>query len=292
MTSDGTNGDSLLEFRTVWLSAIAKAWIEPSFKAELVDSSAAEHVLRKTFDYDWPWEGTLTLKVFDGKGCDWIGDNWVWPRDVAGGDGMTLFVPLDPPTGAHSKPLDPAEHAVALSDYYRMRPSLLTAVGPLQSWSFNVSSALWNHLSQGVSPISKAPNQLTRSAQRYASPAPEGGLVPDESEFASFEVALIYAISKAWENEVFRRYLQENPEFAIATCHGYQPPMALDLKIVNDEGAKWDSGARLPSGKWQNLRPTVLKLGIPQKPQDVRDFSIALASYNATGAQYPFTCCA
>jgi ribosomally synthesized peptide (two-chain TOMM family) len=281
-TVDVPKVDSLLEFRTVWLSAIAKAWIEPSFRQVLLTSSPTEKVLSDTFLYPWPWQDTLTLRVVDAEGFEWVGDDWIWPSATPAGEGLTLYVPLEPPTGSSSHPLSPEEQATALADYYRLRPSLLTATGPLKDWGFNVSSAFLDHLKAPPSPI---------VATQHGSPEPQGGFVPNDAEFANFEVALLYAISKAWENSAFRRYLQDSPQFAIASCHGYHPPWPLPLRIQNDTGARWQPHSKDPFRKWQNLSPTVLTLSLPQKPEEVREYGIALAAYNATGAQYPFSCC-
>jgi hypothetical protein len=37
--------------------------------------------------------------------------------------------------------------------------------------------------------------------------------------------------------------------------------------------------------------PHTLKLYLPSKPRSLESEPVALAAYNASGAEYPFTCC-
>ena len=39
-------------------------------------------------------------------------------------------------------------------------------------------------------------------------------------------------------------------------------------------------------------RHLLAALNFPEKPQSIGEASVALASYNSTGAEFPFTCCA
>jgi len=41
---------------------------------------------------------------------------------------------------------------------------------------------------------------------------------------------------------------------------------------------------------WSLHKKAILRLALPERPEQVVSESIALAMYNATGAIYPFTC--
>ena len=302
MIVDVPEVDSLLEFRTVWLCAIAKSWNEPKFRRSLLDSEHAEDLLSETFrPYTWPWKGVLTLSVFDAKKFKYGVSNWIFPPTPAE-EGFTIHVPLEPPKGS-----DPKDHPSILAEYYRQRPSLLTpGGGALKGWSFAVSPTFREHLSSPPTPIFPASAALTAGAPREttdATPTREffvsssalkegpsagkGSLIPNITDFANFEVALLHAVAKAWHSKSFRDQLQEKPAQALATCEHFHPAWKMTLRIADDDKARWDPSQQM----WRDLSPNALVLSLPQTPPQVEKRPVALAQYNATGAEYPFSCC-
>jgi ribosomally synthesized peptide (two-chain TOMM family) len=268
--------DALLAFRALWLRAIAEAWTNEAFKNELLHSGAAEQVLCKWFPhYKWEWNGVLTLKVVDGKEMKWIGDNWIWPVAAKNGEGLKVYVPLKPPKNATQD-----QYPAALADYYRKRPSLLVSDDQLSGWSLG---SLDGSLAGGVAGANGSPG----GAFTFA-PTPKGGFVPQGTDFANFEVALVYAMSRAWESVEFREYLQTNEKLAIASCHGYRAPWMLPIKIADAAELEWKQKERT----WTGFRANELTVGLPQAPVELNERGVAIAAYNATGAQFPFTCCA
>jgi ribosomally synthesized peptide (two-chain TOMM family) len=130
--------------------------------------------------------------------------------------------------------------------------------------------------------------------------APPGGFIPDGGSFLNFEVALLYVMAKAWESADFRALLtdvsaqdaagirrdDERLRAILRTIRGFNPPWRLRLAIREDPDARW-----VPGRGWSLPKAHELILNLPRRPAEASHFSLALASYNATGAEFPFTCC-
>jgi len=269
--------DSLTRFRTIWLRAAALAWIDPAFFEALVNSPT--NALKDKFSYIWPWEDSLTLTVRQQEEFIWVGDDWVWPSDPAKQEGLVLRVPLRGPDDAR-------ERASALAAYYEQRPSLLSddnvdlpssIINPM---AFNFSDSL----STFMASRSRAPMPVEFSSQLSRG----GRLIPEPTSFLDFQVVLIALMAKAWENKNFRDIIQQevNVPKALNTLRGYTHPWRLNLKIANDQTATWDKIG------WRNLSAHDLLLYLPVAPTKAEEQSIALATYNSTGAEFCFSCCA
>ena len=126
---------------------------------------------------------------------------------------------------------------------------------------------------------------------------PEGGYIPSGRDFAAFKVVLITAMAKAWRDERFRETLQLDAKTALREIRGYELPWNMSIHVHDDPDARWhppDEHADPPNhhqSYWDHERPHTLRLFLPAKPSDLTCEPIALASYNAAGAEYPFTCC-
>lgn len=55
-----------MEFRTIYLRAIAQAWVDPKFSTHLTSDPTG--ALQSQFGYHWPWGNacTLIIKPSDG----------------------------------------------------------------------------------------------------------------------------------------------------------------------------------------------------------------------------------
>ncbi|WP_437576229.1 BMA_0021/BMA_0022 family TOMM bacteriocin [Sorangium sp. So ce887] len=282
--------NKLMEFRVTYLRAIAKAWAEPDFENKLLNNPT--RTLLDYFGFDWGmWENACTLQIvstgrspgrFDRRGntastelppmrFEWIGDEWVWSKNLL--DSMTMYLPLTAPS------TEATEQAMALADYYRQRASLFsddwgTEYGPI-----------------GKKPVAIAPAVGTQSN------SPVGGFVPTDQGFEAFKVVLLAAIAKAWASEDFKQMLLIDSAAAMQTIRGYKLPWNMNICIMNDDGASWtkpDASSDPPSqgqSYWTFSRPHTLTLYLPTAPSDENAEPVALAVYNATGAEYPFTCC-
>ncbi|MDI1433260.1 BMA_0021/BMA_0022 family TOMM bacteriocin [Polyangium sorediatum] len=274
--------NKLLDFRTAYMRSIATAWSSPSFLNELTTNPTG--TLSRYFGFDWPWTSACTLEITTSEAAqgrfEWIGDEWVWSKNLL--DSLTLYLPLTAPSS------DPNARAMALADYYRQRASLFsddwgTEYGPLGPLSALRSP-------RGV-PV------LNDPAIGPHSSAPVGGFVPSDNEFSAFQVALLSALAKAWADPGFKQKLLIDSTVALHTIRGYELPWNMNIIIRDDSGAHWtppNVSSSPPShgqSYWTFSQPSALTLYLPTKPHNVEAEPIALAAYNATGAEYPFTCC-
>jgi ribosomally synthesized peptide (two-chain TOMM family) len=261
--------NKLLEFRTVYLRAAPEAWVDTKFRDELTSAEpgAAIKALAARFNYEWPWEQVCDLELASvGNNFEWIGDEWVWARGLE--DTLTMRIPLNP----EALKISPEHQAFALADYYRQRPSLFG-----EDWG-------------GSMPGSPSPGQDRHSVSRSHGPPPGGFIAGDD--FASFQVALLGAIAEAWRDPSFRRILTIDAATALSKVRDYKLPWKLKLAVVEDDRSSWHPRVKAGSpSHWTFKTRNTLKLNFPARPAEVRSWPVALATYNETGAEYPFSCC-
>ena len=276
--------DDLMKFRTAYLRSIALSWADEDFKRQLVsDSTSAIDVMQRYLGFDWPWPNACTLKFKSVPKFQWICDEWVWPLHLS--DHLTLYVPLDPSVYVKGETQDPPtklpadQRAMALADFYRQRSALFSD-GWGEGWG-NTGSQL---------------EVSIKGAEGPASPSPAGGFYPDSSEFAAFQVALLAAIAKAWDDQEFRSLLTIDANTALRKVRGYELPWKMTLAIADDADARWHpplfTGPMTTPllSHWSFSRPNELTLNLPSKPGELQSEPVALAMYNGTGAAYPFSC--
>ena len=320
----------LMAFRTAWLRVVALVWydmetrIKRGLPAEgdgalLKDLEATpQRVLEDKLGFAWPWGDTLRLVVDRAPVADkrlrWIGDDWAW--DVNQAEQLTILVPLRPRykevngklTSLQEHPDFDALQALALADYYDARPSIFGTVsggGTTPRGRSLVTSASLDIADQALYSISDF--LLTASPIRFGGKGPpNGGFIPSGATFLNLEVALVSGLAKAWGNALFANLLDATKtvatvgngggkgagEQALSTVRGYAPEWRLELRIEDDPDAFWIPPDGTTPSYWTLPGKNVLKLNFPEKPEEVRDISVALAAYNSTGAEFPFTCCA
>ena len=152
----------------------------------------------------------------------------------------------------------------------------------INPYAFNFSEAL----SAFIGSRSRAADELSFSQSRPFS----GSFMPNPSSFLDFQVVLISLMAKAWENKNFREIIGNNKNItgALASIRGYAHPWRLNLRIEHDGTAKFNRD----TGIWTGLSKHELMLHLPKAPTEIREQSIALATYNSTGADFCFSCCA
>ncbi len=297
MPGTNTLDGELMTFRTTWLRAVALAWTNGTFRSALVrDPKTA---LSDSFGFAWPWPNVLDFEVAEQPHFKWIGDDWTWPAD--GEDQLSLRIPLEPMTnGGSGAPVRIAasNHALALADYYAIRPSMFGTIGgggaTPRGNSLVTSAAI--DLTERAS-LSLGDYMVAGSPVRFGGHGPPpGGFVPSAGSFMDFEVVVIAAMAKAWENAAFAQLLDADFNLALTTIRDYTEPWKLILKVKNDPTARWSAatvgqGGKVVPSKWETLSAHKLTLNLPCEPV-IKDQSVALAAYNSTGAQFPFTCCA
>jgi ribosomally synthesized peptide (two-chain TOMM family) len=252
--------------------------------------SDAAAALKQRFGYEWYWHESCELKLEKPpQSYEWVGDQWVWPTVMD--EVLTLRVPLDPKKIGISDELQ----GEALADYYRQRPSLFD----------DSPQGAGKQPRPAIQPTEAMPSRammLTRAdAVGNPTPAPAipgGSFIPASNVFSSFTVALVAAMGRAWGDQNFQRTLLINSVTALAQIAGYNPPWEFRIAICEDTTSTWQkstSGRGEPSNsKWLFTQKHTLQLFIPAKPPATVPSCepLALAMYNATGAAFPFTCCA
>ncbi|WP_437992142.1 hypothetical protein [Sorangium sp. So ce145] len=287
-------------------------------------------VLRE-YGFDWersPWNNVCQIQIVSGTRLEWTGDEWIWPRPAPSSprntpptalppiDSLTLWLPLSAPssTGSTTSGDHPIQ-ARALTEFYMQHANLFS--DDWGNWCIKPAD-------EAVAPLQVDPGDATSFYGEVciSSPTISGKLMPDDADFTAFKVALLGAMAKAWTNPSFKEMLQTNATQALQTIRRYRMPWKMGLYIQEDKGAKWDgasnwkapaggrgngvgnsdttsdeglgAGSKNPknmNGPWESSRRHMLTLCLPQPPDNSSDEPLALAAYNAAGAQYPFSCC-
>jgi ribosomally synthesized peptide (two-chain TOMM family) len=280
--------NNLLTFRTVFLRAVAQAWTDEKFKSLLLRDAPA--AMLAYFNFKWPWPNACELKVLHSNDeFNWLHSQWVWSEAL--NEDLTMYAPLDP---FRNSGVSVQQQAMALADYYRERPSIFgddwgNKDNPNEPSKENESSANVKLASSADGGV------IVGGAIGDNTPLGAGGLVPSTDDFTAFKVALLAAIAKAWHDDQFREILQVDANVALTSIRGYKLPWKLTLRVKDDALARWHPPGDLAhpdkhQSYWTFHKKNLLTLYLPTKPADVRSEPVALAVYNATGAEYPFTC--
>lgn len=121
-----------------------------------------------------------------------------------------------------------------------------------------------------------------------------GAVAP--ADFSNFGIITCRVLALAWHNVAFRRalYQAEDARQLIQDTMNYIVPWNFFIKFIEASG---DSSTR--DEYWQKFPRSVITVHAPMKPDkesihrnevDHTVEAVALAAYNGTGAQYPFTC--
>lgn len=273
-------------------------------------------------DWYWPQEGTIVLSkaqeelvdeeradrqaeaddVKDGPSEEQAGDDDSAPVAAVGEtlteDVLKLYIPRRV-RSLDGNRVDPALHPAALADYYRQRPSLFgdddanTPIGTLQIQT----NPKWSHFENAL-PSTLAPSPESAvffgGNEAYVSAGakpPPGGFVPSRDGFFNFAVVLLTVMAKAWGNIEFAKLLRLDPAAGFLAVRGFKSPWKLAVKIKYDYQARWKGPDYVGDDPWYLPKKHELRLHMPAAPSEVKDRAVALATYNATGAEYPFSCC-
>ena len=105
-------------------------------------------------------------------------------------------------------------------------------------------------------------------------------------DFAAFGVITGRLIALAWTNSVFFDSLV-NPESAdtVAVIQ-----ISMDYIFPWNSRMEFKRRPQMDSSNWRSFPRTRVTLYIPRAPQEAEVHPVALAAYNGTGDQYPFSC--
>lgn len=278
--------NALLQFRTLYLQAIARAWEDSSFYSDLVTDVEGSpdygtgayggdklSLIYSTFtSMNSPWEH-LEVKIIkrfsdNGGSISNPGTQWSTQSDLEwiGPNGFFIVnIPQSP-----AKKEDQAE---ALAAYYHLFP---TFIGP--------------HISSSES----LPLQ-TNANTDYMATVP-----PPVSEGDSFQERLLNfgevthrVISLAWTDENFASAITapqlNNASDILVTHFGYHTPWDFNILFRQPSGFQWYSNESKNKG-YLSIPKNVVVFNFPEKPATGVSLPIALTEDNLKGSNYPFTC--
>lgn len=295
--------DSLFELRLAWIKSVSRIWSEASddssmFSNELVKENFNEYsensfgamgVLNHFNLFNNPWQIELHIKTSE-KAPYWNPGDGTYqvsnPQEI---EQVLIYIPDAP-----------AENATqAIADYYASAPSIFGFFGDSNSNAGDVFS-LANSENNAISTPSN--DFSANSSSRFSIGANTGTMY-------EFGAMLADAVSLSWINKEFRNSLvTENPldkdtkninvdmigkaQKALKEAFNYDFPWNFDLIIAVDDKAEYKKDDQSGTGfKWSTNKCSRLVLVVPEAPKSLNDYGpIALASYNAGGARYPFSC--
>ncbi len=284
--------NDIIQFRSIYLQAIAKAWSDENFYSELVipakefnsnlskflsgDNTVAEsykgfdrsELLSKTFDFDFPWPRMSVIII--NNDTYWSSKyelGWVGINDL-----FIVQLPQAPyKKPSHSKKEDPAAEAAttlkekemaaeAVTAYYRLFPTLL---------------GLPHEDAHG-------------SAQ--------------DDQFLEFGRLTLRVVGTAWADPKFTQEITnpdlKNADPLLSKYFKYNNPWNFNIRFRNAKDFRWvktSENSESPSSKppqyhWENIPNNIMVLNYPNRPAETVDFPLALADYNNSGSAYPYTC--
>jgi len=257
--------DDLMRFRTAWLRAIALAWEDTTFQDGLLaDPKTA--LAGSPIGFQWPWTGIVDVSVALDNSFVWKDTakrgskaGWQWPKVRTPNEWLVLSLPLLP-KGVNGVDIDEVDLPSALADYYTAQPTLFGSSNTATIRAF---------VSRTTSPTFIGPG----------------------TDFMNFEVALLLVLAERWKN---RKKLgtgsigQQSLKASLKSyAKKYSIPWAFSISVEDDPTIRWDKS----NGRWTTPTPHRLQLELPTVPNNPTSRTVALAEYNATGAEFPFSCC-
>lgn len=303
MDTSGDFTQQIMDFRTSYVRAVARASVDLPFREQLTNpKNDPLKILEEAFGYKCPWDLTLVLhddpqrapRLNPAQGRIMTLPYW--------GETITVFIPRKPAGDARTQ-LD------ALAAYYHENP-----------WFPRVKpTALSN--SRGEIPQYVSDPPPIHDAKWASVKRGRYNMGDNVDDFISFAAAMFNALALAWDNELMWNDLTgynggpDQPRKRTITLLnewlGYNYPWDLDLFIQEDKKARYDAS----KGKWVDTTPPVLMLTIPwmtgadaqvgddkeklakDRLQEVERNKanpgvaiMGVALYNSDGPGYPFTC--
>jgi ribosomally synthesized peptide (two-chain TOMM family) len=291
----------LMDFRTTYVRAVARATVDLQFRKELTKEGGNPlSVLHEEFGYRCPWGLTLVLNDDPNRG----------PR-VNPATGTVMTMPYWGESITVSIPKKPAGDAKvqmdALAAYYHENPWFLQPGRPNDA-----DRASPRDVPRGIHNPSAPYQGKWTSVNADPDRNTRFDLGVNFEDFISFAAAIFNAVALSWDNEVFLGQLtaykgeaETDRKKTITLLNewlGYKYPWQLDLVVRTDEKATYNPAKRA----WENTTPPVLMLTIPwmtgatggdaaqaEVDTNKKNLGVAIvgvALYNTDGPGYPFTC--
>ena len=301
--SDPISTDSLFELRLAWLKSISRIWsameIYPddflkndTFSRSLVkenyndypaDEFGAMGVLEKYKLFENPWKIELHVENSDNAPY-WNPASGKYevanPFEI---EQVLLYIPEAPKEN----------RTQAAADYYAIAPSIFGGFSTPDGNDFTGFNALMSGMGT--------------SGEGGGSRFDVGN---DTSPLYEFGAVLADALTLSWNSETFKNRLITkepiNPETGniqvdeigkaqklLKENFDYDFPWNFDLVIGIDHNAKYEKTDNdIGTGfRWESSTHSRLVLVVPKPPAMLNEYGpLALASYNAGGSKYPFSC--
>lgn len=242
--------------RSAYLRAVARAWRDKGYMGRLLlakkshPQRGALALLEEDYHFKFPFNIRMLIDVKNRPVFR--------PNDVCGWFGYADEFRL----GLPDKPTRKEMEASVLARYYQEFPSLL-GKGDL--------SGLYPELGKAALGIEDLNIGIP---------------VPDS--FSTFGLVMGQLIALTWRDRKFQKQLLdpaiEDARTLVEDATDCIVPWNFNLRFELAPGKSSDSDEY-----WETFPRTTITLNLPQEPDpDVQ--AVALAAYNSTGGQYPFTC--
>lgn len=299
--------NTLLELRTAWIKSVAKIWTSQENGDAKTNPFCKELIKHKYNDYDNQDYGAMAVLEKYGL-CS---DPWGIQLQITESDEAPYW---NPGTGKYDVensekieqvliyiPKKPKINATeAAAAFYEKAPSIFGGLDDRKMMHSNLDNKTSSYSKQNANSIDIESNMSTNT-----------GSIPSANRFDignnmgtlyEFGTVLMDALSLTWMDEKFKdRLITKNPinketgniqveevgkaATVLKESFGFEFPWAFDLIIAEDNEAEFlDS-------RWVTPNKSRLVLVVPKRPLSLDNYGpIALASYNAGGSKYPFSC--
>ena len=134
-----------------------------------------------------------------------------------------------------------------------------------------------------------APAKKAKAAAARSGPEPFRPEDPFEGLKAlkDWQACWLRAIGLVWKDPRLKAELVENPHAFFAKHCGYEVIKTMQIVVEADVGSDWRYNAK-NDVSW-TVRPSVLKVFIPESPVNKEDWALALADFEAVSTTMPFS---
>jgi ribosomally synthesized peptide (two-chain TOMM family) len=245
--------DDMMRFRTSYLEAIARAWVDEKFFHAMTDKNAKGYdgwrFLRRPRPH-WNVELAFGVDTLPGNGFrPELTGSWVGPKAL-----LSLCFPQAPVI---------EQQAEALAAYYKAMPSPFGQGHP--------SADPWDEREQHQQPLGDSDGSAGSGMGHWSDALVLGG-------------TLVRALALSWSEPLFcEQFFGGRALDALQNWLGYTLPWNMDLQAEPARDMKWNGRA------WTPMPRNRLTLWVPNRPE-TKHRALALAAYNQTGDAYPLTC--
>jgi ribosomally synthesized peptide (two-chain TOMM family) len=133
---------------------------------------------------------------------------------------------------------------------------------------------------------------LTRYYEEFPSLLGRSPLATAPDDFANFGVTTMRLVALTWANDSFSKelYAAKDARGLIQDALDVLVPWNFQLQLGKFNHPELGEKSDLSSTYWAEFPRSEITVNFPEAPDHKDTKAVALAAYNATGAQYPFSC--